>query len=290
VTSLSERTALPALRHGGTVRRFLLTTLCVLVWAVSVLLLAAGFVPELDGDESELSIRITFLVLGVLVAALPLLLVWLPQRRLVLRSVEAALAIDTARPSVPPVSEWASPRRMFQRLRWTSYTLVLIPLLTLLVSAVAYGLVLDEDAAAIVSLVFSLVPLAFLVITATLPGRLVSGVQAGLDAGQVLPVRVPHRLDQRLALNAAYQSWFEAFLPDGQRLLLRTPVHFTWAADARGVVDSPDLVLVIGRGGHQGALLVPSRPEDAVWLLGPVPQVRVPRSVVRAFEAETVSG
>src|SRR3954447_12406008 len=197
--------------------------MCVLVWAVAVLLLSAGFVPELDGDESELSIRITFLVLGVLVAALPLLLVWLPQRRLVLRAVDAVVgvvAVGVPRPVVPPVGEWAGPRRMFQRLRWTSYTFVLIPLLTLVVSAVAYGLFLDEDAAAIVSLVFCLVPLAFLVVTATLPGRLVRGVQAGADAGQVVPVRVPHRLDQALVLNAAYQSWFEALLPDGQRLLL----------------------------------------------------------------------
>ena len=42
-------------------------------------------------------------------------------------------------------------------------------------------------------------------------------------------------------------------------------------------------MLVIGQGGHQGALIVPDRPQDVVWLHGPVPQVRVPRDVVRAF-------
>lgn len=286
MTSLAQRSTLPAVRHGGGFRRVVLTVLSVALWAVAVLLLSAGFVPELDGPESELSIRVTFLALGVVVAALPLLLVWLPQRRRVLRAVDAVLAVETPRPVVPPVRDWEGPERMFQRLRWTSYTFVLIPLLTLLVAALAYGLFLDEDAAAIVALVFAVVPLTFFLITLTLPARLVSGVQAGLDAGQVVPVRVPHRLDRSLVVNPAYSSWFEAVLPDEQRLLLRTPLHFSWAGDARGTIDSPELVLVIGRGGHQGALLVPSRPADAVWLLGPVPQVRVPRSVVRAFAAQ----
>jgi hypothetical protein len=284
VTSLARASTLPALRHGGTARRLALRVGCLVVWGTSIVLLSAGFVPELDGDESQLSIRILFLVLGFLVAALPLLLVWLPQRRQVLQAVDAVLAIETPRPAVPPVREWTGPQRMFQRLRWTSYTLVLIPLLTLVVSAACYGLFLDEDAAAIVSLVFSLVPLAFLVLTALLPRRLVSGVQAGLDAGQVVPVRVPRRIDQPRFLSSAYQSWFETWLADGQQLVLRTPVHFGWASEPRGIIESPDLVLVIGRGGHQGALLVPSQPQSAVWLLGPVPQVRVPRDVLRAFE------
>jgi hypothetical protein len=276
---------LPAVRQGGALRRTLVTTASVVVWSTAVLLLSAGFVPELDGDESELSIRITFLVLGVAVAALPVLALWLPHRRLVTRLVEAVLAVEAPRPDVPPLRDWAGPQRMFQRLRWTSYSIVLVPLLTLVVAAVAYGMFLDEDAAAIVSLVFCAVPLGFLVVTASTTRRIVAGVQAGLDAGQVVPVTVRRRIDQPRALNPAYQSWFEAHLPDGQQVLLRTPVRFTWAADARGVLDAPDLVLVIGRGGHQGALLVPSRPHDAIWLLGPVPQVRAPRDVLEAFAA-----
>jgi hypothetical protein len=287
VTSLVRTTTLPAPRHGGSLRRFLLSATSVAVWAVAVLLLSAGFVPELDGDESELSIRITFLVLGVLVAAMPVLLLWLPHRRLVTRLVAAVLAVETPRPELPRVRDWVGPQRMFQRLLWTSYTFVAIPLLTLVVAAVSYGMFLDEDAAAIVSLVFCAVPLVFLGVTATTTRRIVAGVQAGVDAGQVVPVCVRRRIDQPMALNPAYQSWFEAGLPDGQQVLLRTPVRFTWTAEARGVLDAPDLVLVIGRGGHQGALLVPSRPEDAVWLLGPVPQVRVPRDVLRAFAAPT---
>lgn len=288
MTSLLSGTTLPAVRYGGSLRRGVLTTASVAVWGVAVLLLSAGFVPELDGDESELSIRITFLVLGVVVAALPVLALWLPHRRLVTRLVEAVLAVETARPGVPPVGTWTGPQRMFQRLRWTSYTFVLVPLLTLVVAALAYGMFLDEDAAAIVALVFCGVPLVFLVATASMSRRIIAGVQAGLDAGQVLPVGIRRRIDQPMRRHSAYQSWFEAHLPDGQQVLLRTPVRFTWAADARGVIDAPDLVMVIGRGGHQGALLVPSRPEDAVWLLGPVPQVRAPRDVLRAFAEPAV--
>jgi hypothetical protein len=287
VTSLLRSTTLPAVRPGGSLRRALLTTASVVVWGTAVLLLSAGFVPELDGDESELSIRITFLVLGVAVAALPVLALWLPHRRLVTRLVAAVLAVEAPRPEVPPLSAWAGPQRMFQRLRWTSSTIVLVPLLTLVVAAVAYGMFLDEDAAAIVSLVFSAVPLGFLVVTGSTSRRIVAGTQAGLDAGQVVPVTVRRRIDQPKALTPAYQSWFEAHLPDGQQVLLRTPVRFTSAADARGVLDAPDLVLVIGRGGHQGALLVPGRPQDAIWLLGPVPQVRAPRDVLEAFAAPT---
>jgi hypothetical protein len=289
VTSLARASTLPALRHGGTARRLVVSAGCLVVWTGSVLLLSAGFVPELDGDESQLSIRILFLVLGFLVAALPVLVVWLPERRQVQRALDAVLAVETPRPAVPPVRDWAGPARMFQRLRWTSCTVVLIPLLTLVVAAVCYGLFLDEDAAALVSLAFAVVPLAFLVVTATLPRRLVNGVQAGLDAGQVVPVRVPRRIDQPLVLTSANRSWFETRLPDGQQVLLRTPAHFSWASDPRGVVESPDLVLVIGLGGHQGALLLPSQPQNAVWLLGPVPQVRVPRDVLRAFEEPTTA-
>ncbi|MFN2538529.1 MAG: hypothetical protein ABR549_10320 [Mycobacteriales bacterium] len=279
---LVRRSTLPAVRQGGPLRRFLVASTSAVVWTASVLLLSAGFVPELDGDESEVSIRITFLVLGVAVGALPVVLVWLPHRRLVLDLVEGVLAVETPRPVLPPVAGWVGPDRMFQRLRWTSYTLVLVPLITLLVVA-AYGMYLDEDAAGLVALVFCSVPLTFLVVTVKLPNRCVEGVQAGVDAGQVVPVCVPRRLDRGMLFSSACQSWFETRLPDGQLVLLRTPTHFAWAADARGVIDSPELVLVVGRGGHQGALLVPTRPEHAVWLLGPVPQVRAPREVLRAF-------
>jgi hypothetical protein len=286
LTQLAPRAVLPDLRQGGTVRRLAIVLGCVVVWATAVLLLAAGFVPELDGDEGELSVRVTFLVLGVAVALLPVVLLWLPQRRLALQWVAALPA--AAVPRVPAVADWVSPARMFQRLRWTSYTVLLIPLLSLLTAAAAYGMYLDEDAAAAVSLVFCIVPLVFLVVTATTTQRIRSGVQAGLDAGQAFPVRVTQRLDR--TFSASVQSWFETQLPDGQRCFLRTPVRFAWAADARGVIDSPDLVLVVGRGGHQGALVVPSRPQDAVWLLGPVPAVRVPRGVLRAFAQAQESG
>jgi hypothetical protein len=219
------------------VRRIVLAAALTVVWVSAVLLLSAGFVPQLDGSETELSIRITFLILGGLVATLPVVVVWLPHRRLVTQLVQAVLAVEVPRPQVPPVSAWAGPQPVFQRLRWTAYTLVLIPLLTLLLSAANYWMYLDEDAAATVALVFSAVPLAFLVVTMTTPRRIVRGVQAGIDAGQVVPVRVPRRADRIPLLGSAQQSWFEARLADGQSVVLRTPVRF--AAEARGPGRGP---------------------------------------------------
>lgn len=286
MTGIVRTAALPDLRHGGTLRRIVVSAGSVLVWAVAAIMLATGLVPEIDGTETELSIRATYLVLGVLVAAAPLVAVYLPQRRLVGRFVAAVLAVPVERPEVPPVTAWQGPQRMFQRLRWTAYSAVSVPLLCLLISLVLYGIVLDDTAGFLVSLIFLAPPVAGLAVTATTTRRQLASVAAGLAAGQVVPVTVARRIDQKLVINEAFRSWFEARLPDGQQLLLRTPLHFTWATEARGVVDAPDLVLVLGRGGHQGALLVPSRPEDAVWLLGPVPQVRVPRSIIRAFATD----
>lgn len=285
MTATLPTAALPAVRHGGSTRRLVLAVGSALVWAVAAIMLATGLVPEIDGTETELSIRVTYLVLGVLVAALPLVIVYLPQRRLARRFVGAVLTASPQRVELPPVTAWQGPQRMFQRMRWTAYSAVSVPLLCLLISSVLYGLVLDDDAALIVSLVFLVPPLAGLVVTATTSRRQLASVTAGLAAGQAVPVTVGRRVDQKLVINDAFRSWFEARLPDGQQVLLRTPLHFTWAGDARGVVDAPDLALVIGRGGHQGALVAASRPEDAVWLLGPVPQVRVPRSIVKAFAA-----
>lgn len=277
MTGTAAPTQLPALRHGGGLRRALVLGACVALWVVSATLLSAGFVPQLDGDETELSIRVTFLLLGVALALLPVVAVWLPHRRLVTRLLEAVLATNPPRQDVPPVETWASPVPAFQRLRSTAYVLALIPLLSLLITFVGSWTYLDEDAAAIVALVFSVVPLIGLVVTLTLPKRVVANVRAGADAGQVLPVRVPGRVD----LGA--MTWFEACLPGGQRLLLRTPARSSGLAEPRGVVESPDVLLLLGAGGHHGALLVPARPEDVIWLQGPVPQPRVPRDVLRAF-------
>jgi len=286
VTGIVRTDALPDLRHGGSARRITLSLGSAVVWAVAAIMLATGLVPEIDGTETELSIRATYLALGLLVASVPLVCVYLPQRRLVHRFVAAALAVPADRPAVPAVTAWQGPQRMFQRLRWTAYSAVSVPLLCLLISLVLYGIVLDDTAGFLVSLIFLVPPVGGLLATATTTRRQLASVSAGLAAGQVVPVTVDKRIDQKLVINDAFRSWFEARLPDGQRLLLRTPMHFTWATEARGVVDAPDLVLVIGRSGHQGALVAPSRPEDAIWLLGPVPQVRVPRSILKAFATD----
>lgn len=283
MTEIASTSVVPAVRHGGSVRRFVLAAVTVLVWAAAALLLASGLVPEIDGTETELSIRATYVVLGLLVAGVPVLAFFVPHRRLVKRAVSALLAVERVPPEVPPVDAWQGPQRMFQRLRWGAYSAVAVPLVCLAISAVVYGAVLDDEAGLLVSIVFCAPPLLGLAVTATTTHRQLASVEAGLARGQVVPVRVARRVDQKQLVNEAYQSWFEAQLPDGQVVLLRTPFHFTWAADARGVVEATDLVLVVGRGGHQGALLVPSRPEDAVWLIGPVPQVRAPRGILKAF-------
>ncbi|MCU1602139.1 MAG: hypothetical protein JWO22_2848 [Frankiales bacterium] len=278
MTGTAAPTKLPALKHGGGLRRIVVLAGCATVWGAAVLLLSAGFVPQLAGDETELGIRVTFLLGGLLVAVLPVLALWLPHRRQVARLLDGVLATDLAQPQVPPVAAWAHPEVAFQRLRSTAFVLSITPLLTLLILGLGSSMYLDEDASGTVALAFCLVPLAGLVATLTLPTRVLTGVQTGIDRGQVLAVRVPSRVD------LGTMAWLQAFLPDGRELVLRTPSLSPRAPEPRGVVDSPDVVLVVGAGGHQGALLVPARPEEVVWLHGPVPQVRVPRDVIRAFE------
>jgi hypothetical protein len=281
VTALAPRRTLLPLRHTGAVRRLLLTGGAAVVWVVAVVLMVAGFLPELEGAEVDLDVQLGQVLLGLAVAALPVLLLWVPERRRVRVALDALLEFATDAAGVPPVEQWCSPAVVFERMRWRAAIAVAIPTIALTLAAASYATVLDEAAAAIICAVFALVPLAFLAVVVRLPQRLTSGLRAGLALGQVVPLRIERRVDQRLRLSSATQSWFEAVLPDGQTLLLRTPIRRPCEEDARGVVTSPDLLLVIGRGAHQGVLLVPSRPEAAVWLLGPVPLVRAPVTVLK---------
>jgi hypothetical protein len=260
----------------------------VLTWTASLFCFGTATSPGLgEPTETQTSVRAALLVLGVFLVLLPLLVLALPADRRVRRLVGVVLAVaaDRPRPELPPFETWNGPDRMFRRLQWSCYSYVAIPLLMLFGSAVAFGFVLGEPVAGLVFAGLGLIPLFFAVATFTLPRRLRDGVRAGLEAGQVVALRIESRLDRKMIFNDAFMSWFDGVLPDGQHITVRTPLHFAWAADARGVIDAPDLVLVIGKGGHQGLLLAAGRPEDAVWLLGPVPLVRVPRSVQRAFAA-----
>ncbi len=285
-------TALPPVRSGGGLRLVALTVASLTVWSLSLLLLGTSVSPDFaqsGGDAWD--VRVASGLLGLLLAALPALVVAVPAHRRARRMVAAVLAgtAGAPRPTLPPFATWGGPEKMFRRLRWTAYTWVSLPLVLLEGAAVTFGLFLGEPGAGLAFAILGLIPLFFLVATLRLPHRLRTCVGEGLADGQVLALRVDSRVDQKLVLNNAFQSWFDAVLPDGQRLVLRTPRHFTWCSDARGVVESPDLVMVIGKDGHQGVLLVPGRPEDAVWLLGPVPQVRVPASVRRAFAEDLLS-
>ncbi|MGZ6804834.1 MAG: hypothetical protein ACXVFU_17480 [Nocardioidaceae bacterium] len=291
MTSALARPALPPVRAGGALRRLVGGTLAVLVWALALFLLLGGLAPSLfDSPAPEVSMRVAVGALGLVLASLPVLLS-LPTRRRVVRAVAAVVvaAGDAPRPALPPFAQWAGPEHVFRRLRVTSATYVAIPLLLLVGSAVAFGMFLDEPVAGGVFAGLALVPGFFGWVTLTLPSRLRRGVQAGLEAGQVVPVAVAGRVDRTLVVNASYASFFALRLPEGQRLTVRTPLHFGWDGEAPGVLDDPDLVLVLGRGGHQGLLLAPSRPQDAVWLLGPVPLVRVPRWVQRRLQDVTAA-
>lgn len=286
VTEALATRIVPAPRSGGPVRRFVLLGVSTVTWAAALFCFGTATSPGLgEPTETQTSVRASLLVLGVVLIVLPLLVLALPASRRVGRLVAAVLAVaaEHAPPELPPFETWSGPERMFRRLQWSCYTYVAIPLLLLVGSAVAFGFVLGEPVAGGVFAGLALIPLFFAVATFTLPGRLEDGVRAGLEAGQVVALNVVSRLDRKMMFNDATMSWFDGVLPDGQHVTVRTPLHFAWAADARGVVDAPDLVLVMGRGGHQGVLVVPGRPEDAVWLLGPVPLTRVPRSVQRAF-------
>ena len=286
---LAASTVSPPL-HGGAVRRLVLVVVTLASWTASLVFLGAVFSSSSD-EPTGWSLRAALLGLTGFFLALPFVVIVLPARRRVLRQLSAVLQVAAAHPApeLPPFTTWAGPSRMFRRLMVSSYSYTAIPLLLLVGSAVAFGLFLGEPGAGGVFALLALIPLFFTVATVLLPRRLSAGVQAGWEAGQVVPVRIDSRIDQKLVVSDASMSWFDGVLPDGQHVLLRTPMHFSWAADARGVVDAPDLVLVMGRGGHQGLLLLPSRPEDAVWLLGPVPLVRAPRSVQRAFAARAAA-
>lgn len=284
-------TTLPPVRSGGGLRRLVVAVASLAVWSLALLFLGSTVSPDLAQPTNDAwTLRVPLLLVGLLLVAAPVLVVALPTQRRMRRMVAAVLGTSQGapRPVLPAVATWGGPEKMFRRMRWTSYTWVSLPLLLLDGSAVAFGLFLGEPGAGLAFGVLGLIPLFFLVLTLTLPRRLWAGVEAGLAAGQVVPLRIDSRIDQKLVLNDAFQSWFDAVLPDGQRLVLRTPRHFTWCSDARGVVESPDLVMVIGKDGHHGVVLAPGRPDDAVWLLGPVPQVRVPSSVQRAFAGDLV--
>ena len=285
----AARTVLPP-HAGGAFRRFVLVGLTVASWAGSLVFLGTVISPGPD-EPTDWTVRAAELGLAFLFLALPeLVFVW-PARRRIQRQLSAVLAVAAEHPApeLPPFESWAGPSRMFRRLMVSSYSYTAIPLLLLVGSAIAFGLFLGEPGAGLVFGLLALIPMFFTAATIDLPRRLSQGVRNGLAAGQVVPLRVGGRIDQKMVMNDATMSWFDGVLPDGQHITLRTPRHFSWAGDARGAVDAPDLVLVMGRGAHQGLLLPPGRPEDAVWLLGPVPLVRVPRAVQRAFSEEPTS-
>ena len=278
-------TTLPAMRPGGSGRRFLLLLASTVVWLTALVFLGSGISPGLgEPTENDWVLRVLLIAAGIAISVLPVLVLTLPAQRRAAQLVEAVLRVSAAQPTpqLPPFTSWGGPERIFQRLRLTCYTLLAPPLLLLAGSSVV-SFFLGEPVAGAVFAGLTLIPLLFLAATWTIPQRLRQGLRQGLAGGQVVALRVERRIDDKALLNGSYRSWFDAVLPGGQHVILRTPLHYPWAAEARGVVDAHDLVLVMGSGGHQGLLLSPARPEDAVWLLGPVPLTRAPRRVLEDF-------
>jgi hypothetical protein len=278
---LPVTTTLPPPLRGGGIRRTVLTALSTALGITALFFLGTGIDPGLgQSDGVAVGARTALIVTGLVLAAVPYLLFVLPTQRRAERMLAAVLATSTGRPTLPPFEQWGSPRGMFSKVRVLSFTATTIPLGVLLGSAVTFGLFLAEPVAGTVFVALALVPGFFFWVTWTLPSRLQRGVRAGLADGQCVAITLRPAMDQSTL------SWFDAVLPDGQHVVLRTPSHFNTRPIARGVLDDPRLVLVIGRGAHQGLLIAPDRPADAVWLRGPVPMVRVPRYVQRGFAAE----
>jgi hypothetical protein len=278
---------LPAALTGGGGRRVVVSAASAAVWLGALFCLGAGVDPGLEQSGGlGVSIRVMLIVAGLALAALPYVVFARPDQRRAERLLQAVLATSEGTPVLPPFAQWATPHAMFRKLRTVAFTTTAVPLAVLVGAAVTFGLFLDEPVAGVVFAALALVPGAFFWATLSLPRRLSRGVRAGFEAGQCVGVRIDSHITLRPSIDPSSLSWFDAVLPDGQHVVLRTPAHSSWRGTPRGVLDDPALVLVLGRGAHQGLLIAPDRPAEAVWLRGPVPMSRVPRFIQEGFAAE----
>ena len=295
MTLATATTTLPETGRGGPARRCLVLGSSIASWSVALVFLGSGIAPGLgEPTEHDELLRLLLIGAGLAIAVVPFVLFWLPATRrmhVLVQAVLAAVLAGGGDPTLPlpPQDRWQGPERIFARVQLTSVTVIAPPLLLLVASAVAFGVFLGEPLAATVLAALALVPALFLVATWRLPSRLRENVRQGLLLGQAVPVRVEQRLERPARFGSSCDAWFDVVLPDAQHLTVRTPRHHAGAGPARGVLDAAGLIMVMGKGGHQGVLLPPSAPENAVWLLGPVPLTRVPRSIAAAFAAARVA-
>jgi hypothetical protein len=170
---------------------------------------------------------------------------------------------------------------MLRRLVLSGYSFAAPPFLLCVAAALVFGIVLGEAAGGLTFALLALVPALVALGVSKIPRVFASDTDAGLSAGQVLSVRVRSRVDEKRRFGESYRSWLLLAGPGGQRILVRTPMHFAWAPDVRQAMHATSLDLVIGRRGLSGLLLIDGQPEHAIWLLGPVPLVRAPRWVLK---------
>lgn len=272
----------PAPAFGGALRRAVLLTGTALCWGTAWVLLDAALPPD-EGEQWPL--RLALCLLAALLVLAPVALFAVPAARRVQRCADALLAVADAHPApeLPPYRLWAGPEPMFRRMVLTGGSCAALPLLLLLGGALAFGLFLGEPTAAVTFALLAVLPALALVLVIQFPRWSAGQLEDGLAAGQQLPVRVGRRIDEGRLIGQSIRTWFDAELPDGQRVVLRTPLRFGWAGDVRRLVGAPDLVLAVAGRGWGGVLLSPSDPAAAVWLLGPVPLARVPRWVTHSF-------
>lgn len=274
--------ALPAPRTGGAVRRG------VLAAAAGTAVVAAAFVtaPAFDsvdpyGRPVTPVSRAGFLAVGGLLLALPYLLVVLPGRRAARRAADAVLARPRAT-SLPPAGSWGGPGPIFRRLVVGASTYAVCGLALLGGAALLCLLVLGEPVAAALAAGLALLPAAGLAASLSVPGRVGRAGRRAAADGRAVPVRVVDRFDQALVGSGSSRSWYVLELVDGARAVVTTPVRYSWRVEPVEGLEA-DTCLVVSEGGRHGVLVPRSRPHTAVWLLGPVPSTRLPRSVQRAI-------
>ena len=266
-------------RPGGVLRRCVLLTVTALSWVLALMVLDAVISPAVDAP-TDVAHGVSLGLLAATLVAAPVLALALPALRSA-RSARRALLESSVRDQVRALETLPAPGVMLRRLVLSGYSFAALPLLLCIAAALVFGIALGEPAAGLTFALLALVP-ALVALGASLIPRLFAGdTRAGLKEGQVLSVRVRSRVDEKRRFGESYRSWLHLAGPGGQRILVRTPMHFAWAPDVRQAMHASTLDLVIGQRGLSGLLLIDGQPEHAIWLLGPVPLVRAPRWVLK---------
>lgn len=268
---------LPRARQGGGLRRAVVVVLSVVLVLAGVLAAVAGLQgTDGSGEPIGMPAQLTLLAAGALLMSLPVVLVVVPGQARARRASTALLARPRT-DQLPPFGLWGGPGPAYSRMVAGTATYAGASFVLLFAGSLACLLALDEPVAAALAAGLSLLPLAGLIMVVTLKWRVGRAVERAARAGRAVPVTVVQRQEQRLALNATSRSWYCLELADGGRTAVGTPLRFSWSVEPPGALEDQVSLVVSARGRH-GVLVSRARPQDAVWLLGPVPATRLPRT------------